>query len=191
MCGYGIGDGKEKTLQGRYYEKAADISVFQNGVQCAGVAVKFVMSNYSQNANNYFEAMLGETANLRARRLPYFQVLVLPESMPYFERNGDISRAEELREHHLRKYLALSQDNPSVFFHTPNKTLLAVVRLPDFSAARNKADYKRICAGKTLAYSRKILAIGESRTPAKFGESVVYNDYEMFLNKVYHRILAQ
>ena len=51
---YGVGDGKEEKLKGRYYEKAVDIAVFKEGIECAGVAVKFVMSNYAQNANNYF-----------------------------------------------------------------------------------------------------------------------------------------
>lgn len=32
----------------------------------AVINVKMVMSNYSQNKNNYFESMLGETANLRS-----------------------------------------------------------------------------------------------------------------------------
>lgn len=182
---YGVGSGKEETLKGRYYDKAVDIAIFQNGVQCAGVAVKFVMSNYAQNANNYFENMLGETANLRSNKMPYFQILIVPETMPYFEKNENIGKSEELKAHHLHKYLALSKDNTELFFHTPNKTLLVVVKLPEFNAARNKSEYKALCAGKKLQYSQKF-----KQNAQDFGESVIFNDYEKFLDKVYHGILA-
>ena len=182
---YGVGDGKEETLKGRYYEKAVDIVIFKNSVECAGVAVKFVMSNYSQNANNYFEGMLGETANLRTNNIPYFQILIVPETMPYFEKDGSIGKTEELKTHHLHKYLALSKDNSQLFFHTPNKTLLVVVKLPEFSLVRSKDEYKELCSGKDLRYSQIF-----SQNAQDFGIGVIFNDYEKFLDKVYHRILA-
>lgn len=180
-----MGDGKEEKLKGRYYEKAVDIVVRKDSVECAGVAVKFVMSNYAQNANNYFEGMLGETANLRSKGLPYFQILIVPETMPYFEKDGSIGKIEELKTHHLHKYLKLSQDNVDRFFHTPNKTLLLVVKLPDFSTARDKGEYKMLCAKGNLQYSQKF-----KQNAQDFGESVIFNDYEKFLDKVHHGILA-
>lgn len=155
---YGVGDGKEESLVGRYYDKAVDISVLQNGVGRAGVAVKFVMSNYAQNANNYFENMLGETANLRSNGLPYFQILIVPESMPYFEQDGSIGKIEELTDHHLEKYLNLSQDDVGRFFHIPNNTLLVVVKLPKFSHAQDKDEYKALCSGR-LCNTRKNLRL--------------------------------
>lgn len=182
---YGIGDGKEETLKGRYYEKAVDIAVFKDGVEYAGVAVKFVMSNYLQNANNYFEGMLGETANLRSNGLPYFQILIVPETMPYFEKDGSIGKIEELKTHHLDKYLNLSQDNVDRFFHTPNKTLLVVVKLPDFSVAQDRDEYKALCANKNLQYSQIF-----NQNAQDFGASVIFNDYEKFLDKASHGILA-
>lgn len=182
---YGIGDGKEETLKGRYYEKAVDIAVFKDGVEYAGVAVKFVMSNYAQNANNYFEGMLGETANLRSNGLPYFQILIVPETMPYFEKDGSIGKIEELKTHHLDKYLNLSQDNVDRFFHTPNKTLLVVVKLPDFSVAQDRDEYKALCANKNLQYSQIF-----NQNAQDFGASVIFNDYEKFLDKASHGILA-
>ena len=182
---YGVGDGKEEKLKGRYYEKAVDIAVFKEGIECAGVAVKFVMSNYAQNANNYFEGMLGETANLRSKGLPYFQILIVPETMPYFEKDGSIGKIEELKTHHLHKYLKLSQDNVDRFFHAPNKTLLVLIQLPEFSTAHDKGEYKILCAKGNLQYSQKF-----KQNVQDFGESVIFNDYEKFLDKVYHGILA-
>lgn len=187
---YGVGDGKEKSLVGRYYDKAVDISVLQNGAGRAGVAVKFMMSNYAQNANNYFEGMLGETANLRSNGLPYFQILIVPENMPYFEKDGSIGKIEELTDHHLEKYLNLSQDDVGRFFHIPNNTLLVVVKLPKFSHAQDKDEYKALCSGQALQYSQKFKAEFENKNSANFEGSVIFNDYERFLNKLYHSVLA-
>lgn len=180
---YNIGDGKEKTLEGYYYDKKVDIAIFENDKQIAGIAVKFVMSNYKQNANNYFENMLGETANLRSNHLPYFQILIVPETMPYFDENDMIKKIEALKDFHLSKYLKLSKDNENIFFHTPNKTLLIVVQLPDFSTAHNKDEYIKKCANQNLRYSTKFNAIN-------FAKGVVFNDYKGFLDKVFHTILA-
>ena len=70
----GVGNGKELKLYGRYIDKAVDITILKNCNPIAGIGVKFVMQNYSQNSNNYFENMLGETANIRCANIPYFQI---------------------------------------------------------------------------------------------------------------------
>lgn len=81
-------------VSGRYFDKKVDISVFkkENGQEIAigGLAIKSIMTNYAQNSNNYFEDMLGETANLRSNGKLYFQLLVLPEQMPYFGEKNKI-----------------------------------------------------------------------------------------------------
>lgn len=79
----GMEDGKEGKLNGRYMEKTVDILISKDGDDLAGIGVKFVMNNYSQNSNNYFENMLGETANIRTNNKDYFQILILPDEMPY------------------------------------------------------------------------------------------------------------
>lgn len=68
----GIGDEKEALMPGRYFDKKVDITFYKGGLPVAGLGVKMVMQNYAQNANNYFENMLGETANLRSNAIPYF-----------------------------------------------------------------------------------------------------------------------
>lgn len=65
-------NGKEMKLDGRYIDKVVDITILKNSKPIAGIGVKFVMQNYSQNSNNYFENMLGETANIRCANIPYF-----------------------------------------------------------------------------------------------------------------------
>lgn len=180
---YETGDGKEKEIEGRYYKKRVDICIFRNNREMAGVAVKFVMSNYFQNSNNYFEGMLGETANLRSFGKPYFQILILPQIMPYFDKNGKITKNENLSFHALEKYFKLSNDDTNTFFHTPNKTLLIILKFPDFSSALNKDDYKIICENGICEYSSNFNQIN-------FGQNVILNDYERFLDKIYHTILA-
>jgi hypothetical protein len=51
----GINQGREMIAKGRYMDKKVDITITNKGKILAGLAVKFVMSNYSQNSNNYFE----------------------------------------------------------------------------------------------------------------------------------------
>lgn len=179
---HALGINKEKILQGRYYDKAVDIAIFHQGVAVGGVAVKFVMSNYAQNANNYFEGMLGETANLRANGVKYFQIIIIPKHLPYFDREGNIVKPESFSTHNLEKYIALSHDTH--FLHAPNKTLLALIKLPDFSKANNKDSYKALCDNGAISYSNEFSA-------DDFGENVILNNYEEFLNQVRREILAR
>ena len=73
---------KELKVDGKYYKKAVDITVSKDNMPVAGYAVKFVMRNYSQNSVNYFENMLGETANLRSNAIPYFQIFIIFDKVP-------------------------------------------------------------------------------------------------------------
>ncbi|WP_049757049.1 hypothetical protein [Mycoplasma crocodyli] len=94
----GYGNGKEIKIPGRYIDKTVDITISKNDSVIAGIGVKFVMSNYKQNSNNYFENMLGETANLRSNNIPYFQIFILPELIPYFDKFGNIRSWEKINE---------------------------------------------------------------------------------------------
>ena len=58
----------------------------------AGIGVKFVMQNYSQNSNNYFENMLGETANIRCANILYFQIFIIPDKLPYYKNDGTFQK---------------------------------------------------------------------------------------------------
>ena len=81
----GIGDDREGTIEGKYYPKKVDITIYKENKPIAGYAVKFVMRNYSQNSNNYFENMLGETANIRMNSIPYFQIFIIFDKVPYYK----------------------------------------------------------------------------------------------------------
>lgn len=161
-----------------------DITVKKGERAVAGLAVKFVMQNYSQNSNNYFENMLGETANIRCGNCPYFQIFIILDKLPYYQRSGELSRWETFTAHNAEKYVTLSQDDASIYFHTPNKTLIYVVHIPDNDSLSTSKEY--------MDYYRRLnpsLSLTE-HDYNDFGNGVIFNDYELFIEKVYHTIMA-
>lgn len=178
----GFNNGKESKISGRYMEKNVDITVLRHGKPISGIAIKFVMSNYSQNSNNYFENMLGETANIRANKIPYFQVFILPEKLPYYKKNGEISKWEHISENNLSKYIKISKDNIDSFFHTPNKTYLGLISFGDFkNTPRNASEFKNY-------YQNNNFDVNFSKVDIIFDSQTIYNDFESFLIKIFHQI---
>ena len=186
ICSLGIGNGKEVKLNGRYTEKVVDITIKKAGKSVAGIGVKFIMQNYSQSSNNYFENILGETANIRCANIPYFQIFIIPDTLPYFEDGGTIKKWEKFSHHNSEKYMVLSKDDFESLRHTPVKTLLFVVHLPEIEVEINKkVDY--------LNYYRKMdtICISKSNNDyGKFSNAVIYNDYEEFAKKLVYYILS-
>ncbi len=179
----GYGNDKEGKISGRYYDKNVDITINYKGKPVAGFAIKFVVRNYSQNSNNYFENMLGETANIRSNAIPYFQVFIIFDKVPYYKTGGVFSKYDVITQHNLDKYLKLSNDDPSVYFHTPDKTLVVLLTLKEKSVNyrfQNEDDYSNyyrsvINDGDLMVYSKKI--------DDTFGNSVILNNYENFIRR--------
>ncbi len=183
----GINDGREGNIEGRYIDKKVDITILHRYQVVAGIGVKFVMQNYSQNSNNYFENMLGETANIRCSDIPYFQIFIIPEKLPYYKNNGDFQKWEIFTRHNANKYLKLSEDNTDIYIHTPTKTLLFVINLP---AMR----YDPVDKDEYNDFYRQMRTIPISRSNTNYGNfnhSVVFNDYEEFATKIVHYILSR
>ncbi len=189
----GWGDDREGDIAGRYVDKKVDITVYHTDKTTgqrkaiAGIAVKFVMQNYSQNSNNYFENMLGETANIRANNCPYFQVFIILDRLPYYKKESKrITKWETFTEHNADKYITLSCDNVDMYFHTPNKTLLYVVHIPDNDQLLGKTAQEYM---DFYAKNDSLISLS-SHSYVGFGNSIVLNDYESFISKVYHTIKA-
>lgn len=184
VCSLGIGDSKEMKLEGRYIEKAVDITILRNENPIAGIGVKFVMQNYSQNSNNYFENMLGETANIRCANIPYFQIFIIPDKLPYYKNDGSIQKWEEFSHHNSEKYQILSRDDIHSSIHTPTKTLLFVIHLPEIdNHIKDKHEY--------IYHYSQCDEMCVSESPMRYGcfsSAVVYNDYEDFAEKVVHYV---
>ena len=176
----GYGNGKEANIQGRYINKTVDITISRDNSPMAGIAVKFVMSNYLQNSNNYFENMLGETANIRTGGFPYFQIFIIPSMLPYYKNGGKISKWEYITSHHVEKYLVLSRDNFEVLLHTPNKTLFYIIDIKGqtpYDMAQTHDEYKRY-------FLENEFEIGLTPVDYQFGNAVICNDYVTFAEKV-------
>lgn len=182
----GYGKDKEASVKGRYIDKKVDITVMQQDKPVAGIAVKFVMQNYSQNSNNYFENMLGETANIRCGKCPYFQVFIILDKLPYYNRDKKIIKWETFTNHNISKYIALSNDDIDTYFHTPNKTLIYVVHVPDINDTSIDSLEKYIEFYRT----NKTALTLTNHNYENFKSAVILNDYETFIDKVYHTIKA-
>ena len=180
----GVGDGKEMKIDGRYIDKAVDITILKKDKPIAGIGVKFVMQNYSQNSNNYFENMLGETANIRCANIPYFQIFIIPDKLPYYNHDGTFQKWEEFSSHNSAKYLTLSKDDIQTSIHTPTKTLLFVIHLPEIKKdVKDKKEY--------VTYYSNVddMCVRESQFQyGNFSSAVIYNDYDDFASKVVHYI---
>lgn len=180
----GFESGKEGKIQGKYINKNVDILVLKDEKPVIGIGLKFIMQNYSQNSNNYFENMLGETANIRSNNIPYFQIFIIPEVLPYFKSDGDIKNWETFTDNNIAKYLILSMDNLETSLHTPNKTLIYVIKMPlDKQKIKNKKEY--------LSYYKKMDNLNieiSGNKYGKFGNNVIINDYDKFIEKLIYRI---
>lgn len=133
----GIGDGKEATIDGKYYPKYLDIAIFKDDKIVATVSFKFVTSNYKQNANNYFENLMGETANIRRQNIGFAHFLVLRGHTPYYSKNkgnlrGKKMKTEIIKEKDLQKYIKLFKD-----MDFPHKPDLMGICLLDFDINNN------------------------------------------------------
>lgn len=180
----GYGDGKEVIMHGRYMDKMVDIGIEKNGEIIAGIALKYIMQNYSQNSNNYFENMLGETANIRTSEKSYFQIIILPTKVPYYKDGGELKKIEEIKEHHLSKYMKLFNDDSNIFYHIPNKTLFYFVDFPKIpDTITNKSEYK------DYYIKNNDFQVCESTKKYEFESLFIYNDYEKFLKEIYHDII--
>ncbi len=125
-----LGKGGEFKLDGKYYPKTLDISIFKNQKIIATISFKFVTSNYKQNSNNYFENLLGETVNVRRVNVGFAHFLVLRAHTPYYDKNkgnlrGREKKIEILNESDLVKYVKLFNDLD--FPHKPEVLGMAII----------------------------------------------------------------
>lgn len=179
----GYGNNKEIEMQGRYSTKRVDIAIKKDDEILGAIALKFIMRNYSQNSNNYFENMLGETANIRSFGKPYFQIIIFPSKVPYFNKDKEITKIETITKHNISKYIVLSNDNANEYMHTPNKTLLYLVdMLMPPSDVCNFEEYKKYYK------KNKAFEMQTSKEQYEFGKNIIYNDYEKFIEKIIYYI---
>jgi len=131
----GIGNNKEFPFEGKYFSKYVDIAVLHNNQPISGLGFKFITSNYKQNSNNYFEGMLGETANLKRADFLYGQILVFKHKMPYYSSDKKtFTKIEHINENNIAKYVKLHNDTASLLYHKPDILFLTFIETGDEAA---------------------------------------------------------
>ncbi|GMO11873.1 MAG: hypothetical protein Ta2D_13860 [Rickettsiales bacterium] len=189
---------KEKIVAGFYYNKKVDITINYKKKDIVGIGVKSIMGNYSQNSNNYFENLLGETANLQRNKFKYCNFLIIPKYVPHYKKGATkntkkLSKIEELNDMELKKYLKLYDDNLNNIFHKPNLTFILVIDTGIKDVLQNnlgkELNIKEF--NKVLLKNYKITIFDikncpELRETKNFLEKV--NDFDKFIDAVYNLV---
>ena len=130
VCGKSDAEGsREMSVDGWYYAKKVDVAVIRNGRVFGVVSIKAPNSNYMQNANNYFESQMGETANLRRNNIVFGNIFCITDPIPYRNREGVIIKQQQhrIRGSDIMKYKKLEQDHNHL--HAPDVQALVVAKL--------------------------------------------------------------
>lgn len=144
-----VDSGKERQIIGKYYVKKVDVSVEFDGHVVGVVNIKFIISNYRQNANNYFENQLGETANLRRKNIAYGHLNLFTNPIPYFYKNGKIKSKERLNDDHIKKYSLLSDD--CELLHSPDVQAICIFNVEGLTK-KQSGKITSICEPKSARF---------------------------------------
>ena len=120
---------KEQQVEGWYYPKNVDVSVNREGIVIGVISIKFINSNFRQNANNYFEQQMGETVNLRRSNIVFGHIFCATEPIPYYTRSGDLKKDEHILPSDVEKYYKLLKDHQHL--HSPDVQTMAVFKLDE------------------------------------------------------------
>ena len=165
-------DNKEMTVEGKYYPKDIDITVSKNEKPVFCLGIKFVTSNYKQNANNYFENMMGETANIQATQLPYAQFIILRHETPYYKKNETEipSKIEIINDKDISKYLKLMYDAPQA--HRPNYLGIQLININEKTGKIALTNIDKAFSKETVKFLKTKLS------PTNFFKEIEdYKDY--------------
>ncbi len=135
--------GKEQRVDGKYYQKQVDVAISREDNTLGVVSIKFVMSNYQQNKNNYFEQQLGETANLRRGNIVYGYIMLIPQPTPYLKRGGEVKKYEDVDDRTIDLYMRLGEDHGQP--HVPDVQCIAL-----FLLTEHKGEIRRQCTREDL-----------------------------------------
>lgn len=153
----GFEENNEYTFNGKYYDKNIDITVLKNNIPLSGIGVKFVTSNYKQNSNNYFENMIGETANIRRNNIVYTQLIIFKHKLPYYSTDKkQFTKIETINSHDLKKYLNLELDNDTLIAHRPDLMCILLIDTGDIGEIENAINEKTLIKNRT-EFSRDTL----------------------------------
>lgn len=121
--------GSELTVQGYPRTKRIDIGIKQSDELVGAISVKFPCSNYEQNSYNYFDSLVGEAKRLKdydpSRLIGH--ALIVRSQTPYFDKQGTVSKIEEISHDSLQDYELLTKPSPYNPQSLPALDVLALV----------------------------------------------------------------
>ena len=100
---------KEIVVNGRYNPKKVDVCIKKVNKIVGTGSIKFIMGNYQQNANNYFENCTGELVNLYKTSNTLF-VMIIFDEIPYYDSNHNIKNYHKMDKKDFIKYNKLIID---------------------------------------------------------------------------------
>jgi len=166
-------ESKEKNVDGKYYPKDIDITITRHNKPVFCLGIKFVTSNYKQNANNYFESMMGETANIQALgELPYAHLIILRHETPYYKKNDGEkpSKIEVINDKDIQKYLNLLYDGRQA--HRPEYIGIQVINLDKITGKISLTDVEKSFSENIANFLKEKLTLSNF-----FNEIAQYKNY--------------
>ncbi len=118
---------RPEPVNGMYYNKRVNISVSRGDSVVGIINVSFVSSNFRQNAGNYFENQLGETANLRSNNIVFGRLFCLTDPIPYYMEDGSLKKLEAIEDRDIEKYNRLANDPTQL--HAPDVLGICVAKV--------------------------------------------------------------
>lgn len=177
-------DWKEVKVKWAFLDKNVDITILKNGEVVCWIAVKFVMQNYLQNSNNYFENMIWETVNIKGKNIPYHQILIIPSSVPYYYWNWKIKKYEHISDKNLTKYLSLMRQNTKLT-HVPSSMLLYIADIEENLNLKTKQEYINYFTWKNNCLKKSIYEINNIWT------NFYYNQYYNFIFNLLYNLVKK
>ena len=126
IIGLSENSSREENVVGKYYDKKVDICVKRkHDDEILGVvSAKFVVSSLQKNTTNYFEAQMGETANLRSEDIIFGHIFCIAQPIPVRKTGGKISKWEYVNDSFMDKYRKLAEDRAQK--HAPDVQAVCV-----------------------------------------------------------------
>lgn len=124
----------EAKIDGLVYSKNVDII---DDITNIIYEIKLIMSNFSQNSNNYLESLMGATSNLQNNGYKVCQIIFIPTYMPYYKNNKTIKKIEYVSVHHIQKYMNLITTNDK---SNPHKLIFVLYSTGNEEFLRNNID---------------------------------------------------
>ena len=138
-----------------------------------GLKTLWTDTNYKQNANNYFESMMGETANIQATgSLPYAHLIIFRHETPYYKKNdAKIPRKIEIiNDKDIQKYLNLIFDSRQA--HRPEYIGIQVINLDENTGKVSLTCVEKSFSGNVAKLLKEKLSLSNF-----FKEITQYKDY--------------